>query len=105
MKTFPSYEMNLPPQFYICLLWKARGPLISWSGHTKSNNSSNSEPRSIDKRIAHLKIIETLLFLFCASQTFVTFYVGLTVAQEVSNDFSHIGGPFLMGTVALGKIC
>ncbi|XP_035827472.1 uncharacterized protein LOC101853253 isoform X3 [Aplysia californica] len=35
----------------------------------------------------------------------VTFYVGLTVAEEISNDFSYIGAPFLMGTVALGGVC
>ena len=35
-------------------------------------------------------------------QTFITFYVGINVAEEVSNDFSHTIAPFLMGSVALG---
>uniref|UniRef100_UPI00398E9B90 uncharacterized protein n=1 Tax=Pristiophorus japonicus TaxID=55135 RepID=UPI00398E9B90 len=34
----------------------------------------------------------------------VTFVVGSEVHQEISNDFSNIGTPFLMGTVALGGI-
>ncbi|KAK3727244.1 hypothetical protein RRG08_049871 [Elysia crispata] len=52
-------------------------------------------------------VVSVLTFLkgsLLLGTTFVTFYVGLTVAQEVSNDFSHIGGPFLMGTVALGGV-
>ena len=36
-------------------------------------------------------------------QTFITFYVGLNVAEEVSNDFNHTIAPFLMGSVALGR--
>ncbi|XP_059143831.1 uncharacterized protein LOC131931145 isoform X2 [Physella acuta] len=35
----------------------------------------------------------------------VTFYVGLQVARTISNDFSYLGAPFLMGTVALGGVC
>ncbi|XP_072897204.1 uncharacterized protein [Hemitrygon akajei] len=34
----------------------------------------------------------------------VTFVVGSEIHQEISNDFSCIGKPFLMGTVALGGI-
>ncbi|KAL4630764.1 hypothetical protein GN956_G16373 [Arapaima gigas] len=34
----------------------------------------------------------------------VTFVVGSEVHREIVNDFSHIGKPFLMGTVALGGI-
>eukprot|EP00062_Callorhinchus_milii_P000714 gi/632934954/ref/XP_007887134.1/ PREDICTED: uncharacterized protein LOC103175764 [Callorhinchus milii] len=34
----------------------------------------------------------------------VTFVVGSEVHQEISNDFSSIGTPFLMGTVALGGV-
>ncbi|XP_078419961.1 uncharacterized protein LOC144693794 isoform X3 [Cetorhinus maximus] len=34
----------------------------------------------------------------------VTFVVGSEVHQEIINDFSSIGAPFLMGTVALGGI-
>ncbi|XP_067898339.1 uncharacterized protein si:ch211-51h4.2 isoform X2 [Heterodontus francisci] len=34
----------------------------------------------------------------------VTFVVGSEVHQEITNDFSSIGTPFLMGTVALGGI-
>ncbi|XP_051874580.1 uncharacterized protein si:ch211-51h4.2 [Pristis pectinata] len=34
----------------------------------------------------------------------VTFVVGSEIHQEISNDFSCIGTPFLMGTVALGGI-
>ncbi|KAJ8278825.1 hypothetical protein COCON_G00058910 [Conger conger] len=34
----------------------------------------------------------------------VTFVVGSEVRQETTNDFSQIGKPFLMGTVALGGI-
>ncbi|KAJ8418855.1 hypothetical protein AAFF_G00003540 [Aldrovandia affinis] len=34
----------------------------------------------------------------------VTFVVGSEVHQEMTNDFSQIGKPFLMGTVALGGI-
>ncbi|KAL2089717.1 hypothetical protein ACEWY4_014405 [Coilia grayii] len=34
----------------------------------------------------------------------VTFVVGSEVQQETTNDFSQIGKPFLMGTVALGGI-
>ncbi|BFZ00726.1 hypothetical protein BsWGS_03766 [Bradybaena similaris] len=34
----------------------------------------------------------------------VTFYVGLTVAETVSNDFTYVGAPFLMGTVAIGGV-
>ncbi|GFR96430.1 hypothetical protein ElyMa_002721100, partial [Elysia marginata] len=52
-------------------------------------------------------VVSVLTFLkgsLLLGTTLVTFYVGLTVAQEVSNDFQHIGGPFLMGTVALGGV-
>ncbi|RXM30515.1 Protocadherin-16 [Acipenser ruthenus] len=34
----------------------------------------------------------------------VTFVVGSEVKQEISNDFSYVGKPFLMGTVALGGV-
>ncbi|KAL7854935.1 hypothetical protein SRHO_G00171250 [Serrasalmus rhombeus] len=34
----------------------------------------------------------------------VTFVVGSEVHQETTNDFTQIGKPFLMGTVALGGI-
>ncbi|XP_072515930.1 uncharacterized protein [Salminus brasiliensis] len=34
----------------------------------------------------------------------VTFFVGSEVHQETTNDFTQIGKPFLMGTVALGGI-
>lgn len=33
----------------------------------------------------------------------MTFVVGSEVHQESKNDFTQIGKPFLMGTVALGK--
>ena len=36
-------------------------------------------------------------------QTCVTFFVGMKVGRTISNDFSYIGAPFLMGTVALGR--
>ncbi|XP_041352506.1 uncharacterized protein LOC121370986 isoform X2 [Gigantopelta aegis] len=36
--------------------------------------------------------------------TIVTFFVGLSVGQNVSTDFAATGAPFLMGTVALGGI-
>ncbi|XP_022093872.1 uncharacterized protein LOC110981030 isoform X2 [Acanthaster planci] len=34
----------------------------------------------------------------------VTFGVGAIVSNEINNDFSYIGSPFLMGTVALGGV-
>ena len=34
----------------------------------------------------------------------MTFFVGAAIHHNVSNDFSYVGAPFLMGTVALGKI-
>lgn len=34
----------------------------------------------------------------------VTFGVGSTVANVVTNDFAYFGTPFLMGTVALGGV-
>ncbi|XP_033760661.1 uncharacterized protein LOC117342579 [Pecten maximus] len=34
----------------------------------------------------------------------VTFYVGAEVNREIHNDFSAVGAPFLMGTVALGGV-
>ncbi|KAK3095519.1 hypothetical protein FSP39_015594 [Pinctada imbricata] len=34
----------------------------------------------------------------------VTFYVGAEVHREIKNDFSAVGAPFLMGTVALGGV-
>ncbi|ELT97778.1 hypothetical protein CAPTEDRAFT_210177 [Capitella teleta] len=34
----------------------------------------------------------------------ITFFVGASIHQEVSNDFSYTGAPFLMGTVALGGV-
>ncbi|PIK48626.1 hypothetical protein BSL78_14503 [Apostichopus japonicus] len=34
----------------------------------------------------------------------VTFFVGSTVANVVTNDFAYFGTPFLMGTVALGGV-
>ena len=37
-------------------------------------------------------------------QVVVTFFVGAEVHHTVDNDFSNIGGPFLMGTVALGIV-
>ena len=40
--------------------------------------------------------------MLCVLQTCVTFFVGMTVGRSISNDFSYIGAPFLMGTVALG---
>ncbi|KAK6314064.1 hypothetical protein J4Q44_G00155230 [Coregonus suidteri] len=39
-----------------------------------------------------------------ATRVAVTFAVGSEVQQETTNDFSQIGKPFLMGTVALGGI-
>jgi len=32
----------------------------------------------------------------------VTFYAGSEIDRNISNDFRATGGPFLMGTVALG---
>ena len=34
----------------------------------------------------------------------VTFYVGASVNRTISNDYTYIGAPFLMGTVALGEL-
>ncbi|KAK7486904.1 hypothetical protein BaRGS_00021875, partial [Batillaria attramentaria] len=34
--------------------------------------------------------------------TVVAFYVGVSLGRTITNDFAHIGAPFLMGTVALG---
>lgn len=34
----------------------------------------------------------------------VTFYVGTSVQRTVTNDYTYIGAPFLMGTVALGGV-
>ncbi|XP_048745678.2 uncharacterized protein LOC125658456 isoform X2 [Ostrea edulis] len=34
----------------------------------------------------------------------VTFYVGAEIHRDIHNDFSAFGGPFLMGTVALGGV-
>lgn len=40
----------------------------------------------------------------CVSQVAVTFAVGSEVGLQSSSDFSQMGKPFLMGTVALGKL-
>ncbi|RUS75531.1 hypothetical protein EGW08_016699 [Elysia chlorotica] len=52
-------------------------------------------------------VVSVLTFLkgsLLLGTTIVTFYVGMAVAEEISNDFTQIGGPFLMGTVALGGV-
>ena len=43
------------------------------------------------------------LLVICLPKVAVTFALGSEVQQETTNDFSQIGKPFLMGTVALGK--
>lgn len=34
----------------------------------------------------------------------VTFYVGASINRDITNDYTYIGAPFLMGTVALGGV-
>ena len=43
------------------------------------------------------------IWMLYVLQTCVTFFVGMKVGRTISNDFSYIGAPFLMGTVALGR--
>ncbi|XP_046580605.1 uncharacterized protein LOC124288084 [Haliotis rubra] len=52
-------------------------------------------------------VVSILTFLkgsLLLGTTIVTFYVGVSVGREISNDFKYLGEPFLMGTVALGGI-
>ena len=37
-------------------------------------------------------------------QVIVTFYVGASINRDITNDYTYIGAPFLMGTVALGRL-
>ncbi|KAG1933475.1 hypothetical protein F2P79_020579 [Pimephales promelas] len=48
-----------------------------------------------------LTLLKGILLVITVS---VTFVVGSEVHQETTNDFTQIGKPFLMGTVALGGI-
>jgi len=48
--------------------------------------------------------VTILLNVRCLYQVIITFIVGSEVHREIHNDFSASGEPFLMGTVALGKI-
>ncbi|XP_025079220.1 uncharacterized protein LOC112555176 isoform X2 [Pomacea canaliculata] len=50
-------------------------------------------------------VVSILTFLkgsVLLATTLVTFYVGMSVGRKINNDFTYIGAPFLMGTVALG---
>ncbi|KAL8583222.1 hypothetical protein ACOMHN_013777 [Nucella lapillus] len=50
-------------------------------------------------------VISVLTFIkgsVLLATTLVTFYVGVTLGRNISNDFAYVGAPFLMGTVALG---
>lgn len=56
--------------------------------------------------IAYHKSLSLLLcgcVCMCMPQVAVTFAVGSEVGLQSSSDFSQMGKPFLMGTVALGK--
>ena len=51
--------------------------------------------------ISGMELYSNNYFIFY--QVGVTSAVGAHIHHEISNDFSYMGAPFLMGTVALGK--
>nr|KAG5699603.1 hypothetical protein BaRGS_000719 [Batillaria attramentaria] len=55
--------------------------------------------RLIQPVISVLTFIKGTVLL---ATTVVAFYVGVSLGRTITNDFAHIGAPFLMGTVALG---
>ena len=51
-----------------------------------------------------LNSYRSLMAFIFLSQVVVTFGVGAAVSNEITNDYAYMGQPFLMGTVALGKL-
>ncbi|XP_055868973.1 uncharacterized protein LOC106070099 isoform X1 [Biomphalaria glabrata] len=51
--------------------------------------------------VSILTLFKGLLLL---GTTTITFYVGVSVSEKTTNDFSYVGAPFLMGSVALGGV-